>query len=334
MNTDCFEEMKKLRSDYPKNIIIGYININSVRNKFEQFSHMMKGMLDIIVIAETKLDSSFPSNQFTISGFKSPIRLDISSNSGGILVYIKEDILFKKIEDRDIPRDIQIIPIEINIRKQKWLLLPIYRNPRQDPKYFADNLSRIIDKHTPSRDNVLIIGDFNMVIGDKVMSTLISTYQLFSLYKGETCFKTSRGRSIDLMLTNRKHSFMKSQSFETGFSDHHHVIYTILKSTYVKLSPKIIRYREYKNFHKEEFQRDLHTKLSETIYTDYQVLHSTIKSVVQEHAPLKQRIVRGNEKPHVKAEMRRAIMKRTRLKKRANKTGKKKISRNINNKEI
>ena len=38
---------------------------------------------------------------------------------------------------------------------------------------------------------------------------------------------------------------------------------------------------------------------------------------------MKQRIVRGNDKPHVKAEMRRAIMKRTRLKKRANKTGKK-----------
>ena len=158
--------------------MLQFININSVRNKFEKFSHMMKGMLDIIVIAETKLDSSFPSNQFTISGFKSPIRLDITSNSGGILVYIKEDILPKKIEDRDIPRDIQTILIEINIRKQKWLLLPIYRNPRQDPKYFADNLGRIIDKYTPSRDNVLIIGDFNMVIGDKVMSTLISTYQL------------------------------------------------------------------------------------------------------------------------------------------------------------
>ena len=71
------------------------------------------------------------------------------------------------------------------------------------------------------------------------------------------------------------------------------------------------------------FQRDLHTKLSETTYADYQVLHSTIESVVQEHAPLKQRMVRGNDKPHVKAEMRKAIMKRTRLKKRANKTGKK-----------
>ena len=251
-STDCFEEMKKLRLDYPKNIIIGYININSVRNKFEQFSYLMKDLLDIIIIAETKLDSSFPSNPFTISGFRSPIRLDISSNSGGILVYIKDDILFKKIEGLEIPRDIQAIPIEIDIRKQKWLLLPLNSNPRQGPKYFVDNLGRIIDKYTPSRDNVLIIGDFNIVIGDNVMSTLIITYQLFSLYKGETCFKTSRGRSIDLMLTNRKHSFMKSQSFETGFSDYHHMIYTILKSAYVKLPPKIIKYRGYRNLQKED----------------------------------------------------------------------------------
>ena len=191
--------MKKLRLDYQKNIIIGYI----IGNKFEQFSQMMKNMLDIIIIAETKLDSSFPSNQFTINGFRSPIRLDINSNSGGVLVYVRKDICHKKIEDLEIPKDIQTIPIEINIRKQKWLLLPIYRNPTQDPRYFIDNVSRIIDKHTPSCENFLIIGDFNMEVGDKAMSTLISTYQLYSLYQGATCFKTIKGRPIDLMLTNK-----------------------------------------------------------------------------------------------------------------------------------
>ena len=77
------------------------------------------------------------------------------------------------------------MPIEINIRKQKWLLLPIERNPRQYPTYFIDNLGIVIDKYTLSRDNFLIIGDFNMVIGDKVMSTLVSNYELFSLYKGK-----------------------------------------------------------------------------------------------------------------------------------------------------
>ena len=114
---------------------------------------------------------------------------------------------------------------------------------------------------------------------------------------------------------------MKSLSFETGFSDHHHLIYTILNSTYVKLPPKTIRYRKYKNFQMEEFQRELQIKLSETTHADYQVLHSVIVNVLQKHAPLKQRVVRGNNKPHVKADLRRAIMKRTRLKKKANKTG-------------
>ena len=227
----------------------------------------------------------------------------------------------RKIEGLEIPKDIQAIPIEINIRKQKWLLLPIYRSPTQDPCYFVDNVCRIIDGYALSRENVLLIGDFNMEVGDRALSPLINTYHLFNLLKGPTCFKTSRGRSIDLILTNKKHSFMKSQSFETGFSDHHHLIYTILKSTFVKLPPRNIRYREYRNFCAEEFQRDLDIKLRDTIPTDYQALHSVTESVLQKHAPLKQRMVRGNNKPHVKSDMRKAIMTRTRLKTRANKSG-------------
>ena len=32
---DCFQEMKIVRQKHPRNIIIGYININSIRNKFQ-----------------------------------------------------------------------------------------------------------------------------------------------------------------------------------------------------------------------------------------------------------------------------------------------------------
>ena len=110
-NTDCFEEMKTLRLKYPKNVIVGNININSIRNKFEHFSQMIRDKLDILIVAETKLDSSFPSSQFTINGFKAPIRLDITRNSGGLLVYTREDILCRKIEGLKIPKDIQAIPL-------------------------------------------------------------------------------------------------------------------------------------------------------------------------------------------------------------------------------
>ncbi len=73
-NTDCFEEMKTLRLKYPKNIIIVYININSIRNKFENLSQVIEDKLDVLIIAETKLDASFPTNRVTMSGFKAPFR--------------------------------------------------------------------------------------------------------------------------------------------------------------------------------------------------------------------------------------------------------------------
>ena len=165
--TDCWEEMKTLRLKHPKNIIIGYVNINSVRNKFEDFSNMVKDKFDILIIAETKLNPSFPNDQFSINGFKTPYRLDVSENSGGLLVYIREDIISKKLEGIRIPKDIQVIPIEINIRKTKWLILPIYKKPTQDPKYFVDNISNIVDGFGKSRENVLILGDFNMEVQEK-----------------------------------------------------------------------------------------------------------------------------------------------------------------------
>ena len=130
------------------------------------------------------------------------------------------------------------------------------------------------------------------------------------------------------MFTNRKQSFIKSQSFETGFSDHHHLIYTMLKSNFVELPPKIIRYREYKNFRVEDFRTDLDNSLRTTNYLNYQLFHSVTETVLQKHAPLKQRVIRGNNKPHIKSDLRKAIMTRTRRK------VVRKIIRNTNDREI
>ena len=149
----------------------------------------------------------------------------------------------------------------------------------------------------------------------------MNTYNLFSLFKGLACFKTSKGRSIDLALTNKKHSFMKNQLFETEFNDHHHLIYTMSKSTFVKLPPKIIKYREFKNFSTENFQTDLENSLSSTYSYDYRMFHSITESVLQKHVPLKQRVIRANNKPRIKSELRKAIMTRTRLRNQANRSG-------------
>ena len=37
-----------------------------------------------------------------------------------------------------------MIPIEINVRKQKWLIISIYWPPKQNIKYFLENLVSIL----------------------------------------------------------------------------------------------------------------------------------------------------------------------------------------------
>ena len=66
--------LKNLRVSYPNNIIIGNININSIRNKLEMLPLSIVQYADIAILSETRLDSTFPLTQFLINGFSIPHR--------------------------------------------------------------------------------------------------------------------------------------------------------------------------------------------------------------------------------------------------------------------
>ena len=43
-----------------KKLTIGYLNLNSIKNKFEFLEYVINEKLDIILLSERKLDDSFP----------------------------------------------------------------------------------------------------------------------------------------------------------------------------------------------------------------------------------------------------------------------------------
>ena len=53
---------------------------------------IIKNEIDIFTISETKIDSSFPISQFTMTGYSIPFRRNPTSHAGGILVFVREDI--------------------------------------------------------------------------------------------------------------------------------------------------------------------------------------------------------------------------------------------------
>ena len=102
---------------------------------------------------------------------------------------------------------------------------------------------------------------------------------------------------------------------ETGISDHHALIFSFLKTTFTKMSPNKLQYRNYKKFEVHSFLQDVE-RLPEKI--NYTELEKDFVKTLNKHAPLKTKVIRGNPKSFTTKSLRKAIMKRSALKKRAN----------------
>ena len=118
----------------------------------------------------------------------------------------------------------------------------------------------MIDYFSVSYDNHVIIGDFNLESSTGLLKHFMNSNVLHNLIKVNTCFK-GKGTWIDLIQTNRKYSFKNTNTFETGLSDHHHMIQTMLKSTFEKAEPIKLIYTDYKNFSFDRFKADLESAL-------------------------------------------------------------------------
>ena len=315
---NSLDGLKSLRIHNHSNITFSYLNINSIRKKLDDLKLIIHENVDILCIAETKIDESCPTAQFYWSGYHKPYRLDISDKQGGLLIYIKAHLPSRLLSNHISPKDIQAIPFELNLRKEKWMFVCIYRPPKQDSQYFLENLSLIIDHYSSIYDNLIILGDFNMEPKSPKLASFMNSFNLYNLIKSNTCFKGS-GSCIDLILTNRKYCFKHTSTFETGLSDHHHLTYSILKTTFKKEESKQFIYRDYKNFVNTNFQMDLESKLN-NCPKKYESFQKTFENVLNAHAPKKTKFLRGNQKPHVGKNFRKAIMKQ--LKNKANRTKK------------
>ena len=68
-NGDVYSIINKVRTENANRIIIAHLNINSIRNKIDMLSDIVKNKIDILCITESKLDDTFPLSNFLIAGF-------------------------------------------------------------------------------------------------------------------------------------------------------------------------------------------------------------------------------------------------------------------------
>ena len=168
----------------------------------------------------------------------------------------------------DFPSDIQMIPVEVNIKKQKWLVIAIYKPPSQCKNYFITELTKILDKCRGSYENTVILEDFNMQPTYQILETFLKDNSFANLIKSNTSFKLKPGSCIDLILTNKPKHFQNSGVMETGISDHHALIFSFLKTNFTKMPLNRLQYRNYEKIGLHSFLQDVEQLPEKTNYTE------------------------------------------------------------------
>ena len=78
------------------------------------------------------------------------------------MLFVNQNLPSKKLNDHICADDIEILCAEINLKKEKWVIIGTYRPPRMNDTYFVDHLSITLDFYSSKYDRIVVMGDFNL----------------------------------------------------------------------------------------------------------------------------------------------------------------------------
>ena len=122
---------------------------------------------------------------FQASSLWSTVYLNLSD----LIEMIKVKVLCKQLKPVHM-ENIEGIFIEINLRKQKWLLLCGYNPHKMNAPSFFESVSKSIDKLISQFDNIIIMEDFNVEPHETSLKEFCEIYHLKNIVMQATCFKS------------------------------------------------------------------------------------------------------------------------------------------------
>ena len=160
----------------------------------------------------------------------------------------------------------------------------------------------------------------NKTTGFQDLKDFQCKFGLLNLVKDKTCFFRDNESSIDCILTNNPRKYFNSFALELGVSDCHKMIGTFSRKYLSRQKTKVIRYRSLKSFDSETFLKELSPLLININYDTSNIafdnLINIFTALLDKHAPIKEKKIRGNQNRFMNKKLSKAIMKRSRLRAR------------------
>ena len=144
------QQQQEDRLKHHKNPLIGYVNINSLRNKFTDLRGIMKTLsLDYLVLSETKIYESFPTAQFNVENYEIRARRDRDKHGGVLIEFVRRGLICKKLRDYE-PKYSECLCSEFTFTNKKWRCFSTYRPPE------SSNLSTFFEELTTSLSKAIL----------------------------------------------------------------------------------------------------------------------------------------------------------------------------------
>ena len=313
-------------------------NTRNLLNKLDEIRYIINTLqsgIHLISFTETWLNSSVLDEEVSIPGY-TVFRKDRGSKGGGVIVYARDDLSVVRRSDLERP-DVEGLWLEITLPKSRSFLFGTCYRPPSSLKHTDPNFMSVFSDTTESlsveNKEVLVLGDFNCDFSAKKttqpeckqMKCLFKSLNFSQLIISPTRIAPESSTLIDLIATNNPQNIRSSGVLSSGLSDHE-LIYCVRKLNWMRFPYEMNTFRNYANYDQHKFCKDLRdvdwesvvkTKDSPGNVNGSSVVNDlwtsfkgSFVSIVDKHAPLITKKVRGLTCPWMNGLIKRGIRQR------------------------
>ena len=305
-----------------------HYNVQSLLNKLE-ILHAELFEFEILAFTETWLSPTTLIDDLLLQSYNTPERNDRAGDAhGGVIVYVKEGIRYKRRKDLEI-RGIECVWIEVANNNKRILFGLFYRAPNSDANYLSsieDSISLAVDTGIA---DIIITGDFNFNYLDlqsrRKIDSLCTQFSLFQTINQPTHFTEYSSSLIDIILVSNKDNLILSgvgDPFLNQQMRYHCPIFGILKFSKPKsksFSRHIWDYNngDYNLLREKASQMDWESLKDDNIDNYVENLKNAIIAITTECVPNRSIKVKPSDPPWLTSALKRHIRKRKRAYKKA-----------------
>lgn len=316
------------RQTNPSEALIIHLNINSLQNKFDELKILNETLkAHVLVISETKIDSSYPNKQFALDGYNM-YRKDRAKGGGGLIAYFASSIPSRKLTLAKPYKTLEAIAVDAKIGRRDLIFLAVYRPPKKSGKIIdkrhkylelvEQEINDIVMWASLQKQSVILMGDLNMdrlrpnEREGKILIDMEEVNNMQCMISEPTRITPNSQTLLDVIMTTSPELFRKCGTYEPGMSDHC-LVYGVMTEKICKHKSKIITFRNVKNIDQKQLNQDLlvapwHVAdIFNGIDDKNDYWNGLLESIINEHAPIKSKRVRERDVPYMTMEWKKAI---------------------------